>query len=93
MLILYALLKAVINLSIKFILSLQSGRRGPFRVRYGNVFMLIIVVHFWANFMRWLLLTHTLAGLKSILPLIQLHNSHNKLSENCSVVKVFQWSW
>ena len=59
-----------------FILSLQSERRGSLRVRYGNVFMLIIVVRFWANFMRWLLLTHILAGLMSILPLIQLHNSH-----------------
>ena len=89
MLILYALLKAVINVFIKFIL---SGRRGPFRVRYGNVFMLIIVVHFWVGCCG-LLLTHIRTGLESILPLIQLHNSHNKLSENCSVMKVFQWSW
>ena len=55
MLILYVLLKAVINVFTKFILSLQSERRGSFRVRYGSVFMLIIMVHFWANFMPWLL--------------------------------------
>ena len=51
MLILYALLKAVINVFTKLILSLQCGPRGPFRVRYGSVFMLIIVVLFGSNFM------------------------------------------
>ena len=92
MLILYASLKAVINLFIKFILS-SKWTPWPISCEIWQRIHADYCGPFLGKFYASLLLTHTLAGLKSILPLIQLHNSHNKLSENCSVVKVFQWSW